>query len=119
MRPLSHMRDSAGPPAWGPTDRQALHQALLAAFPSAARLRLMLRYGLGAEWETYLSDGSLTQQVGELIQAAAARDQLDALLEAAARHNPTQRALRRLATQHQVVVFPPAAVPPARPSLSS
>jgi hypothetical protein len=79
-------------------ETEALHRALLAAFPSQGALEQMLRFGMG--WRlAEIASGNLSDQVFAILKFAEARGLVSRLVEAARAANPDNPALRAVATR--------------------
>jgi hypothetical protein len=77
------------------TTRLNLEEALLQAFPSYTRLRVMLYVGVGINLESIASAGKpLGQVVTDLMQWAIAAGRVAEVMSAAGRANPTNPRLR-------------------------
>ena len=78
-------------------ETEALHRALLAAFPSQGALEQMLRFGMG--WRlAEIASGNLSDQVFAILKFAEARGLVSRLVEAARAANPDNPGLRAVAT---------------------
>lgn len=79
-------------------ETEALHRALLAAFPSQGALEQMLRFGMG--WRlAEIAAGNLSDQVFAILKFAEARGLVSRLVEAASAANPDNPELRAVATR--------------------
>ena len=73
--------------------QQALQQALLSAFATAAELEQMLYFGMDVRL-AQIATGNLSEQVFAVIKYADTRGQLERLLQAAVKANPDNPELR-------------------------
>jgi hypothetical protein len=76
-----------------------LHEALLDAFPTEAALARMVRFGLDQPLALLAPSTALEDMAFKLIEWAEAQDRLPDLLRAARDANPSNHALRTLATE--------------------
>lgn len=82
-----------------PTQREALHGALLAAFPQPSQLKMMVDFKLDANLDEFTS-GALIQRVHELIEWARKEGRLDDLVAGAIAQVPGNPRLKEFVRQH-------------------
>jgi hypothetical protein len=83
-------------------EQEALMRALVAAFPSLAALRAMVRFKLDTNLAEIAADGGLTAVVFEVIEQARARGWTKRLLVGALEDNPGSPELLAFASAHGV-----------------
>lgn len=79
---------------WSGAQLDALHAALISAYPTEARLKRLLRTELDLRLNTVAGGANYGEMVFELIEALEAKDRLLELLAAAQRNNPGNVKLR-------------------------
>jgi len=75
---------------------EALHRALLSAFPNGGALERMLMFGMGLNLAE-IGSGNLSDQVFDVIRFVKARGLLDQLIQSALTANPGHPGLRAVA----------------------
>lgn len=76
-----------------------LHDALVEAFPTYDKLRMMVKYQLGKNLATIAKEGPLPEVVFALIEQAESEGWVVALVDGAAAENPGNEALHAVAQQ--------------------
>lgn len=90
---------------------EALHRALLSAFPNGSALEQMLMFGMGISLAE-IASGNLSNQVFQVIRFVEAKGQLDQLIQSAVAANPGNPGLRAVADlRAQRPAKPEAAAP--------
>lgn len=82
--------------SWTGKEIEALHQALLSAYPREPDLKRMLRTEMDIRLNTITSGGTQNDIIADLIEALESKDELPELIAAARRKNPTNRKLQAL-----------------------
>ena len=94
--------------SWPDALQKELDNALLVAYPQPEDLRPLVRYDLHTNLED-ITQGSGRKIIFDLIQWAAAHNQLEALLQAALEFNPNNPELKQLAAKVSNQTATPAA----------
>src|SRR4051794_32019344 len=85
-----------------PDELQALHTALLAAFPSRTDLAQLTMFGFGVPLQTITREDDLKATTLELLQWALANGKLRILVQAAIKQNPDSPPLRTFCRAHGI-----------------
>ena len=90
--------DSPSPPKGSQVDTEDIAEALLRAFPSKKKLKMMLFYGLDKDLEVEVNaDGPLREVVFILIMLADEKDLRLDLIQSAYKANPRKSELKKIA----------------------
>ncbi len=81
---------------WSGSQIDALHQALLSAYPTQPKLQRMLRIEMDLRLNHYAGGANYGETVYELIEALEGESRLDELVAAAQRQNPRNLKLKQL-----------------------